>query len=499
MSHINLEFAVGRRFAVAACSALLCVVGLLAPGASSASAANFTCRASALRVTALSLVNAEPTIANAPNDPCQTQSNTLVSVPAPLNMLLNVSAVNAATSASAASASATGGVVSNLSVPTLGISASVATSNADAMCTAGAPSFTSSSKIVGLTVAGMPVTQSGAYNLPALILPGGVANVTLSQTTTTASGITQRAVDITIAGGLNNGVHIVLGEASVGANGNPCSTGDGGGGGGGGGSVTSPPTNVSPPVISGNPQPGHRLRCSTGRFTGNPTRYSYQWYLAGRPIAGANGSSYVVKIGDEASSPSDKLTCAVIAYNDAGASAPARSRGVLVAVPGTLHCARPTGQLNGTQLGVLGLGMTQHAARSRLRRFQVTQNRFDNFCLYAGWGIRVAYPSSALLAKANAGRSMSGRIVIALTANPYYALNGTRPGAKLTKGLQGRLRLGKPFHIGRNYWYVVPGGGSRGLIKVRGGVIQEIGIISRQLSNSRTAQSRLLRSFPNAF
>jgi hypothetical protein len=45
---------------------------------------------------------------------------------------------------------------------------------------------------------------------------------------------------------------------------------------------------------------------------------------------------------------------------------------------------------------------------------------------------------------------------------------------------------------------VVPGRFSNGLLKVRGGIVQEVGIIDRQLSRGRVAQSRLLTSFTAA-
>ena len=62
-------------------------------------------------------------------------------------------------------------------------------------------------------------------------------------------------------------------------------------------------------------------------------------------IPGATASTYTVGIADEATGPSDDLTCAVIAHNDGGDSRAAVSRAVLVAVLGTLRCPRPTGRL----------------------------------------------------------------------------------------------------------------------------------------------------------
>ena len=49
--------------------------------------------------------------------------------------------------------------------------------------------------------------------------------------------------------------------------------------------------------------------------------------------------------------------------------------------------------------------------------------------------------------------------------------------------------------LGRNDWYVIPGATSNGVLKVRHGIIQEVGIANTQLSSNRAAQLRLLRNF----
>ena len=57
------------------------------------------------------------------------------------------------------------------------------------------------------------------------------------------------------------------------------------------------------------------------------------------------------------------------------------------------------------------------------------------------------------------------------------------------------LKLVKPIRWGANDWYVVPGATTNGLLKVRHGVIQEVGIVNQQLTTGRAAQLRLLRNF----
>jgi hypothetical protein len=167
-----------------------------------------------------------------------------------------------------------------------------------------------------------------------------------------------------------------------------------------------------------------------------------------------------------------------------------------VAVKGTLNCPKPGGQIAGTSVGPLALGMKQNRARAALRRFAVTRNHFDDFCLFGGWGIRAGYPSQRLgrLVASNVRAGLKGKIVILLTANPFYSLNGVSPGMSLALA-QARLRLGKAFHIGANDWYVAPGVAANGVLKVRHGVVQEVGLVNKDLTNTRTAQGRLLSSF----
>jgi pimeloyl-ACP methyl ester carboxylesterase len=162
---------------------------------------------------------------------------------------------------------------------------------------------------------------------------------------------------------------------------------------------------------------------------------------------------------------------------------------------GGSSCAKPTGQLKGLSLGPLQLGWSRAHARRALRNHHATHTRMDRFCL-SGGAIRVGYPSAKLLRRLSpAVRShLRGKIILALTANRRYALAGMRPGTRL--GATGRrLAAEKPFHIGLNRWYVLPGKRSDGVLKVRSGRIQEVGIASRQLSHGRAAQRRLLASF----
>jgi pimeloyl-ACP methyl ester carboxylesterase len=168
------------------------------------------------------------------------------------------------------------------------------------------------------------------------------------------------------------------------------------------------------------------------------------------------------------------------------------------ATPGTIGCPKPTGRLKGLALGPVRLGWRRAHARRTLQRYTVSSKHMDDYCLYGGWGIRAGYASAKLTSKLGPRerRRIAGRMVLALTTDPSYALKGAGPGQRLEATAR-RLHLGKPLRIGRNNWYFVPGKISDGVLKVRAGIVQEVGIANKQLTHGRTAQRRLLQSFPN--
>jgi hypothetical protein len=159
-------------------------------------------------------------------------------------------------------------------------------------------------------------------------------------------------------------------------------------------------------------------------------------------------------------------------------------------------CAKPSGRLAGATLGPVRLGMTRADARSRFARVSLRGRRYMDFFCPAHNGIRVGYPSPKLLHSLShtAQRRVRGRVVLVLTANPHYALHGVRPGARLKKVAR-RLRVGKGFHVGLNWWYLTHNGSSHGVLKVRHGVIEEIGIANPRLTHTRRAALKFLKSF----
>ena len=159
------------------------------------------------------------------------------------------------------------------------------------------------------------------------------------------------------------------------------------------------------------------------------------------------------------------------------------------------RCADPTGALNATTLGAVTLGATRARTHQMLPRFTVRSYHTDNFCLSGGQGVRVGYASARLLGTSSTARqTITATVVLALTANRFYTLRGVRPGARLSTAAH-QLKLAAPIRWGANDWYVIPGATSNGLLKVRHGVIQEVGIVNKQLTGGRAAQLRLLRNF----
>ena len=167
-------------------------------------------------------------------------------------------------------------------------------------------------------------------------------------------------------------------------------------------------------------------------------------------------------------------------------------------LPTTFYKAKPgcpaaNGKLTATGIGPLSLGMTRARARSILK-FSSTRGRkyWDFFCLKP-IGIRAAYASAAAAAKLKRSerRGVRGKIVLLLTSDRLYSLKGVKPGTRLN-GVAKKLHVSKRIRIGKNDWYIVPNGSSRGVLKVQHGVIEEVGIADRRLAGNYRAAKRFL-------
>ena len=88
------------------------------------------------------------------------------------------------------------------------------------------------------------------------------------------------------------------------------------------------PANLGAPALSGTPNPGETLFCSTGQWSNNPTSYSYAWLRDGAAVAELGGSTYTVQSSDVG----DSISCQVTAKNEFG-SRTATSNIVRIATP----------------------------------------------------------------------------------------------------------------------------------------------------------------------
>jgi dienelactone hydrolase len=213
----------------------------------------------------------------------------------------------------------------------------------------------------------------------------------------------------------------------------------------------------------------------------------------------SDGSSRLVFTGLPSGTVASVAGHAVATAGASGAVTVTVASGRTVIVLGTppFVCAQPTGRLQGATLGPMHLGMTRAAVRRRFSQGSTRDHRYMDFFCPAPTGIRVGYPSPKLLgglSRAQRAR-VRGRAILALTDNRHFAMRGVRPGTRLTAGIRRKLHVGTPYHVGLNYWYLVTLKGSRGVLKVRHGAIQEIGIADTRLTSSRRAARRFLRTF----
>jgi hypothetical protein len=165
-------------------------------------------------------------------------------------------------------------------------------------------------------------------------------------------------------------------------------------------------------------------------------------------------------------------------------------------IPNTTGCVSPTGMLGGTHLGQLTLGETRRAARATFTQYDTTGHRhIDVYCL-SGGGLRAAYASPALLRalSVRGPRRLAGRIVLALTSDPFYKLRGVAPGTSFTTARR-TLHPGRGYAAGGNTWYIVRDGAANGVMRVHKGVVEEVGVVPRQLVSTASRARTFFRSF----
>jgi hypothetical protein len=256
--------------------------------------------------------------------------------------------------------------------------------------------------------------------------------------------------------------------------------------------VTARPASTMAPIITGTVKAGKVVSCTTGGWLNSPTRFAYQWSRDTTPIVGATRGKYTIQRSDEGLT----LTCTVTASNAAGSGRPATSKGRLVPVPFVRGCPRATGRLSRGTLGLVRLGMTPTRARHAYQHSSRRGKHYQDFFCLTPIGVRVGYASPVLLQTLKAGlrRRLRGRVVWASTASAYFSLHGIRAGATVTAAAR-VLKVGSLLHVGRNFWYLAPNGSSTAVLKVRRGIVEEIGIGDPRLTRGHKAQLSFLKSF----
>ena len=257
-------------------------------------------------------------------------------------------------------------------------------------------------------------------------------------------------------------------------------------------SVVPPPVPLDStrPVVTGSAKAGRTLTCSPGAWTNGPTGFTYEWSRNGTTIVGATTHTYKIRPLDEGTA----LRCVVTAANAGGPGGSATSQSVRVAVPAVPGCPAATGRVAGQTFGLAKLGMTRQRAQQAYHRSsdRRTANQ-DVFCLTPA-GVHVGYPSSQLLSTLapKTRAALAGRVIWTFTANPYYAVNGIRPGAVLA-AVQHALPHGTLAAAGAARWYLARAGSINALIELRGGVVQEVGIADLRVAPSGRARAALMR------
>jgi Zinc carboxypeptidase len=159
-------------------------------------------------------------------------------------------------------------------------------------------------------------------------------------------------------------------------------------------------------------------------------------------------------------------------------------------------CDTPTGRLAGRRLDRVRLGgdRERHLKAYRIAQ-KGTRRGIDRFCLSDGKRVRAGYSTKRFRSKlGRAGRRYArNRALIELTTSRAFAFKGLRVGASA-----GRVRFrlgGTPIAIGSNRWYVVRTKRAKGVFRVNGGKLREIGLVNKRFASSRSKARRTLSSW----
>ena len=159
-------------------------------------------------------------------------------------------------------------------------------------------------------------------------------------------------------------------------------------------------------------------------------------------------------------------------------------------------CPAASGRVSGLTLGRLHLGETRRSVRRVFTRVRTRHLHFMDFFCLTGNGVRAGYPSPHLLRTLPRmqRRRVRGRVVLLLSANRHYALEGIRPGARLSAVMRHRRRS-RRVRVGLNTWYLLARSPAPGVLKVVHGRVQEIGLADPRLTRTLRTTQRLFHSF----
>jgi LVIVD repeat len=150
-----------------------------------------------------------------------------------------------------------------------------------------------------------------------------------------------------------------------------------------------------------------------------------------------------------------------------------------VAAPGQ-SCLQASGRLAGKHVGPVTLGERRSHLRRVLPTYSLRNRRSWDFYCLTGGGIRAAY--------------RNGRALWALTADRRYSLRGIRPHTSLAAAKR-KLHLSRGYKVGLNTWYIAQLPIANGILKVRHGLVEEIGLVNKSLTGTPAQIRRFLRSF----
>ena len=69
-----------------------------------------------------------------------------------------------------------------------------------------------------------------------------------------------------------------------------------------------------------------------------------------------------------------------------------------------------------------------------------------------------------------------------------------RTGSRLASARR-RLHLSRGFAVGANVWYLLPNGAGHGVLKVRHGIVQEVGVAASAFTRTRAQEGVFFSSF----